>query len=110
MRGAAIYGSFLPCFLALNERGRSGSIIMRLMRRLYPWEKWFAFGSFRIVRGEHYHCSQSVMAGQIRVAAWRRGLLVSIDDRNDQLSVRVSRKRRINHAGRDQQRSKAERA
>lgn len=48
--------------------------------KIYDWDKWFARRRFRLLRGTHYFCSQSTMSQQIRNAATKRGLQVSITE------------------------------
>lgn len=59
--------------------------------RLYPWTKWFTFQEFTLVKGVDYVCSQSAIAQQVRNAANKRGLRVSLEERDRSLTVRVIR-------------------
>ena len=69
------------------------------MNKLYDFSKWFtrpADGDgrrrFVLVRGEHYHCSQSSMMQQLRVAASHCGVRVAVVDLEDRLGVVVAPK------------------
>ena len=59
-------------------------------RRKYQWEEWFGRKTTEIRRGEHYHCSQSTMAGTIRCNASRRGVRVSLLDNGDSITIEVT--------------------
>lgn len=63
----------------------------------YPWDQWLARRRRRLQRGADYACSQSAMAQQIRNAAVRLGLRVSLVDVGDGLIITV-KKRRMRHA------------
>lgn len=67
------------------------------MRRKYPWEEWFALGTFTLVGGVHYHCSQSTMAQTVRNNASSRGLRVRLDDTGTSIVVRVIARRNGTH-------------
>lgn len=58
-------------------------------RQLYDWDRWLALPSFELRRGEHYSCSQSAICQQIRNAAAKRDLRVSIEDHEHAVYVLV---------------------
>ncbi len=55
----------------------------------YPWEKWFSRTRFTIKKGKHYDCMTHAMAVQVRSAATRFGVSVSIAVGEDMLKVKV---------------------
>lgn len=64
------------------------------MKRLYPFNVWFnaltdpdGRARFELRRGEHYDCSQSSFAQQLRQEASRRGVRVSLTDLEDRFVV-----------------------
>lgn len=57
--------------------------------KLYDWNRWFAKGRFKLVRGRDYHCGQVAMAQQIRNASHLRGLHVSVMDTDTGFTVEV---------------------
>jgi hypothetical protein len=68
---------------------------------IYPWDSWFARESFRLVRGRDYDCPVSSIIQQVRNAASRRGLGVSVSEGKDgTLRVTVHREAATNGAGR----------
>lgn len=44
----------------------------------HPWDKWFRRKQFCLVRGRHYTCQPHSMAQQVRTAALKRSLSISI--------------------------------
>lgn len=58
---------------------------------IYPWDDWFEAEQFDLTRGIHYKCPQGVMQQQIRNAASKRGLRVSIDELDAGFVVTVIR-------------------
>lgn len=44
----------------------------------YPWEKWFARKRFTLVYGRDYNCTPAGMIVNLRYAAKRRGVRLSI--------------------------------
>ena len=58
-------------------------------KRKYRWEEWFDQPITTLIRGVHYHCSQSSMAQTVRSNASRRGLSIRITDTGTELIVRV---------------------
>lgn len=56
---------------------------------LYPWEKWFARGTFTLVAGKDFFCTLPGMTVNVRAAAAGRGLRVRIDQKPDRLVVTV---------------------
>src|SRR5579859_256308 len=68
-------------------RGRAGRVAVRK----YPWEEWFGKPRTVLVRGVHYHCSQSTMAQTIRNNASARGLRVRLHDAGTEIVVEVIR-------------------
>lgn len=59
------------------------------MRRIYPWEQWFGRPRTVLVRGRHYHCSQSTMVQMVRNRASRCGMRVRVGDIGDSVIVEV---------------------
>jgi hypothetical protein len=55
----------------------------------YPWDKWFAKSTFRLVQGKHFTCQMHGMAQQIRNVAAARGIPVSIQFKEECLKVKV---------------------
>lgn len=55
----------------------------------YPWDEWFKKSTFTLKKGRDYVCQTHGMSVQVRTAAAKRGLYVSIetDTDNDQLKV-----------------------
>lgn len=58
--------------------------------RLYHWLEWFKRKQFVLRRGLDYRCPQTTMVQQIRNAAVKYGVKVSIKDVNDGFIVNVS--------------------
>jgi hypothetical protein len=44
----------------------------------YPWEEWFGKGAFTLVHGKDYTCTPAGMVVNLRYAAKRRGVRLSI--------------------------------
>jgi hypothetical protein len=70
---------------------------------LYPWDEWFSLPRFEVRRAD-YRFPVAGFPQQVRNAARRRGLYVSIDaDRRGNLRVEVSRtpflRRGVSRAG-----------
>ena len=63
------------------------------VQRKYPWEKWFGLKCVTLLRGVHYHCSQSTMAQTVRNNASARGLCVRIVDTGTEIIVEVTKDR-----------------
>jgi len=57
--------------------------------RLYDWDVWFARQSFALRRDKDYFCSSLSMAQQVRDAACRRGIPVTIEETSVGLFVHV---------------------
>lgn len=64
------------------------------MRKKYPWELWFSKPRTVILRGVHYHCSQSAMVQTIRNNASQRRILVSITDTDTEIVIEVKSEKR----------------
>lgn len=56
---------------------------------LYQWSEWFAKARVTLRRGVDYSCPQSTMVQQIRSAASRRKIKVTVDDRDTEIVVEV---------------------
>ena len=56
---------------------------------LYPWTIWFQSGRVRLLQGRDYHCSTISMAEQIRAAASKHGISVSVGEIMGGLSMRT---------------------
>ena len=54
---------------------------MKKKRKLprYPWDKWLKEDKLVLHRGTHYRCQPHSMAVQVRDAATKRGLDVSVE-------------------------------
>lgn len=52
---------------------------MRTVRR-YPWSSWFQQSAFVLRRGVDFTCAPSTMAQQVRNAAWRLKIHVSVGE------------------------------
>lgn len=57
----------------------------------YPWDQWFKRRKFRLVRHRQFNCQCHSMGVQVRNAAAKRGIRISIniDEDTDSLSVTV---------------------
>lgn len=65
------------------------------MVRLYPWDLWFGERRFKVRRGRDYLCGAHSMAQQIRNAASKRRVNVTIvESKRGDLTVTVQE----NHA------------
>jgi hypothetical protein len=53
------------------------------MRKLYPWDKWLGKPRTRLRKGVDYSCPQSSICQQIRNAATRLGVRVTVDETKD---------------------------
>ena len=58
-------------------------------RPMYDWQRWFRRRKFILKRGVDYRCQTSSMVQQIRNAAYKRGLSVSLEEDNGALTVTV---------------------
>lgn len=60
----------------------------------YPWDLWFSSGHFTLREGVDYHCLTFTMNTQVRNAAVKRSLRVSIhhskDKKADTMTVTVT--------------------
>lgn len=59
------------------------------MKRLYDWDRWFGRPRIVLKYGVHYNGTQSSFGQQIRNAARKRGVSVSIEDNRDHFILRV---------------------
>lgn len=57
--------------------------------RRYRWEDWFDQPITTLIKGVHYHCSQSAMAGAVRNAASQRRVKVKIIDTGTSIVIEV---------------------
>lgn len=57
----------------------------------YPWDDWFALGSFRLVRGQHFAGAPHGMVQTARVAADRRGIRIHVAVQDETLTINVVR-------------------
>lgn len=60
-----------------REKGRRGPSY------LYPWSKWLMGRPTTLRKGVDYHCKQSSMCVQVRVASARMNLRVSVYPKAD---------------------------
>ena len=44
----------------------------------YPWDRWFRRKRFTLVKNKDYDCMTHSMAIQVRQAAWKREIQVSV--------------------------------
>lgn len=58
--------------------------------RRYPWDRWFAQGKFKLVRGRHYDIKSYGMAGNARNAARDRGYRLHIEIAEDEKSMVIT--------------------
>lgn len=58
-------------------------------RPMYDWNKWFRKKRFTLERGTHYRCPSSSFGQQIRNAAHKRGLSISVEENNGVFTVTV---------------------
>lgn len=62
----------------------------RQRRTRHPWDEWFSSSGFLLVRDRDYWCMPHSMGVQVRQAAERRGLNVSVQiDPEGTISVQV---------------------
>ena len=61
---------------------------MKLKLPRYPWDRWFRRKAFTLRRGQGYRCQPHSMSVQVRSAAQKRGLRVSVLIRESILYVR----------------------
>ena len=66
----------------------------------YEWDQWFRHHKFILTRGIHYHCSSSSFAQQLRNAAVKRGLSISLVERESSFVVTVNRVTDVIHRDR----------
>lgn len=59
------------------------------MKRIYPWEQWFARPRCLITYGIDYQCAQSSMTQMIRNNASKRGLRVRLTDCGTEIMIEV---------------------
>lgn len=62
---------------------------MRARGKNYPWQQWFKRRRFVLRRGEDYFCPQGSMAQQIRNAASRLDLLITLIEEDESFTVFV---------------------
>lgn len=55
----------------------------------YPWDGWFALGSFRLVQGEHFHGLVHGMVQTARQAASARGLRIKVKATSTDITITV---------------------
>lgn len=60
-----------------------------MRKKIYDWDAWFASGRFVLRRGRDYTCSQGTMAQQVRNAAAKRGISVSLVESDGSFVVTV---------------------
>jgi hypothetical protein len=53
----------------------------------YPWDTWLSKKRIRLKRGRHYQCMTHSMGVQVRNAAIRRGIHVSVFIEEDGLVI-----------------------
>lgn len=61
----------------------------RLYGRRYPWRRWFRKGGFTLVRHHDYNGMSHSMSQQVRNAAAKWGVKVSISVSSDSIAVTV---------------------
>ena len=55
---------------------------------IYPWDKWLGCKRKTLYSGQHFSCRVDTMATQVRIAAYKRGMKVSIKTHNDHLVIK----------------------
>lgn len=58
---------------------------------LYDWDSWMGKKKFFLRRGKDYRCGTGAMTQQIRTAAWKRGLKVTLVEDGSGIHVIVNR-------------------
>ena len=58
--------------------------------QIHPWDRWFAGGSFRALRRRDFDCRTDTFIQQVRNAARRHGMSVSIKVSDDGTAVDVT--------------------
>ena len=70
---------------------------IKLIPFAHPWNKWFSQGAralkgtFTLKQGKDFRCEPHSMAQQVRTAASKRGLKVSLSLRDKTLKVEFSK-------------------
>jgi hypothetical protein len=59
--------------------------------RKYDWDDWFNRSFTVLIRGRDYRCSQSSMVQQVRNAALKMGVMVSVIDGGDRVTLVLPR-------------------
>lgn len=67
------------------------------MDKIYKWEEWFGRDRIVLIRGIHYHCSQSTMCQTIRNNASKKGVSVKLLDAGSEIVIEVRRRSAISH-------------
>ena len=57
----------------------------------HPWNRWFRRRRFQLVRGEDYRCQPHAMSVQVRNAAAKRNLRVSVQIEEGVLTITTSK-------------------
>jgi len=76
------------CAQRRNKKERGG-IMQTIEGTRHPWDRWFKKKQFKLVRYKHYFCMPHSMGVQIRTAAAKRELAVSVHIREDIIRVEV---------------------
>jgi len=58
--------------------------------RKYDWDKWLYQPCTVLIRGIHYHCSQSTMASVIRNSASQRRIAVKVVDTGIGITIEIN--------------------
>lgn len=66
------------------ERWKTDGRIVR-----YPWEEWFAKGTFTLKKGRDYDCEPFSMTMMVRMNARKEGLKVRTSTHGDTVEVEV---------------------
>jgi len=57
--------------------------------RRYPWDKWLGYKQLTLVKGRHFDCRPYSMGVQVRTAAAKRGIKVSIKIHGSVLTITI---------------------
>lgn len=66
--------------------GKKKKVKKRKLGR-HPWDKWFKHKRFVLTRGKHFSGMVHAMSVQVRHAAWKRDLQVSIKVKENSIVV-----------------------
>lgn len=72
-----------------KRRDKPSRMARKLRRKFkhHPWDLWFRMKRFRLLQGYEYFCEPSSMAVEVRAAAAKRQLKVSVYIRGPRILV-----------------------